>query len=433
MGDPLKLWVVEISLDKIVMIDPVTGKQTDMPVPFDKVTAPHAISGGYDGAIWLTFLFNNVFGRIDPQTGTWDLIQGDTGAGDQFLVHDYALDWKTGVARDFQGRIWFGDMTRNALGSIDFESGGTKLYDAPDYHGRDNWNTLMYGTVITSDRKHVWYTQLNGNFGSFNTGTLKFETEVEMREGAGPRRLAITENDILYVPLFGAGQIVEYDARARRQIAVHDLPDRGAAPYAVTWDPGRQVLWVATANANAIYRFDPKTRAFGVLPVPKKQGYLRMIQVDPKTGLLATSYANMPERAPGPREALVIDPGDGFTKPNNIVARTVVKAGKARAMKVSGSSRRVSAAEMERLSVSNMCVTCHSVTEPRNGPAFSAIAARYAGRQPRSTVEEVLSAKILYGGAGNWGAYPMIAQDHWLNRDQARELAQAILDLEAEK
>ena len=36
-----------------------------------------------------------------------------------------------------------------------------------------------------------------------------------------------------------------------------------------------------------------------------------MLDVDPQTGVLITSYANIVENVHGPRMALIIDPGDG--------------------------------------------------------------------------------------------------------------------------
>jgi streptogramin lyase len=60
-----------------------------------------------------------------------------------------------------------------------------------------------------------------------------------------------------------------------------------------------------------IYRFDPRTKAFGVLPLPREQAFLRMVDIDPKTGVLISSYANIVDIVQGPRMALIIDPGDG--------------------------------------------------------------------------------------------------------------------------
>lgn len=438
-GKPLSLWVVDVASDHLFKIDPETGSYKTLPVPFAGMTAPHSAYTGDDGQIWLTYLFQQLHGKVDPQTDTLSVVQRKTAANDYYVVHDYALNWRNQAQLDKRGQLWFGDVASNALGSTDPRTGETKMYRSPEKAaaGADAGNggndavrlddLYVYGTVMTSDRKHVWYTQLNGRFGEFNTETLKYETLVDVPPGSGPRRLAITEKDILYVPLFGSGQIVEYDARAHRQLAVHDLPDRAAAPYAVTWDPVRQVLWVATSNADAIYRFNPRDRSFGVIPLPRQRAYLRMLQVDPDTGWLATSYGQLPARAPGPRMGLIIDPGDDYPRRGGATAATAAKP--SALLQPAMPERKVTVAELDQISKANQCVSCHSVTEPRIGPPFNAIANRYA-QQPRAVVTEVLAAKILSGGSGNWGVFPMPARERFFSIDEARTLARAILDLD---
>lgn len=70
------------------------------------------------------------------------------------------------------------------------------------------------------------------------------------------------------------------------------------------------MVWIATSNGDVIYRFDPRDKSFGVLPLPRERAFLRMIDVDPESGVLITSYANIVENVQGPRMALIIDPGD---------------------------------------------------------------------------------------------------------------------------
>jgi streptogramin lyase len=163
----------------------------------------------------------------------------------------------------------------------------------------------------------VWYAQLGiGVFGSFNTETLKYETAVLMPDkNAGTRRICMSDGDVLYVTLYNSGQIAEYDTRTQRMIGVYDLPDRASAPYAVTWDPKRKVVWIPTSNSNVIYRFDPRDKSFAVLPLPREGAFLRMLAVDKHTGELITSYANIVEPVHGPRMAVAIDVGDDIYKP----------------------------------------------------------------------------------------------------------------------
>jgi hypothetical protein len=48
-----------------------------------------------------------------------------------------------------------------------------------------------------------------------------------------------------------------------------------------------------------------------VLPLPREQAFLRMVDIDPRTGVLISSYANIVDIVQGPRMAMIIDPGDG--------------------------------------------------------------------------------------------------------------------------
>jgi len=120
----------------------------------------------------------------------------------------------------------------------------------------------------------------------------------------------MSDDGVLYLALYGAGQLAAYDTRALKMVGVYDLPDRASAPYSTTWDPQRKVVWITTSNADAIYRFNPRDRSFAVLPLPRERAFLRSVNIDRQTGALVTSYANIVEHVRGPRMALIIDLGD---------------------------------------------------------------------------------------------------------------------------
>ena len=239
-------------------------------------------------------------------------------------IHDMSFDAEHTLATDKQGRIWFSDIVNNAVGWFDPRTGKTGQFRIPAVPGREG-NEQVYGLSMSPDRRHVWYCQLGiASFGSFNVETLKFEAHVEFNSpDAGPRRMSMSDDGVLYLALYGAGQLAAYDTVAGRMIGIYDLPDRASAPYATTWDPVRRVVWIPTSNGDVIYRFDPRTREFGVLPLPRERGFLRMLHVDRRSGALVTSYANIVEHVRGPRMALLIDPGD---RPTGAVDR---KAGAA--------------------------------------------------------------------------------------------------------
>lgn len=313
LGSPPRLWVADVSTNRMYAIDVATGEQEVHEVPFDGVSGPHSLHRAADGSLWITPFFPSVIARLDPAEESWQTWPTLTNDGHAIGIHDLSFGYEHELLADADGLIWYSDIGNNAVGYFDPDTGEAKIFHAPEIPGRPGSGALLYGLIMTSDRKHIWFSQLGiGSFGSFNIETREFETRVTLpRAESGPRRLTITGDDIMYVPLYGSGQLVEYDTRSRKQLGLYDLPDTGSAPYAVTWDPVRKVVWIATSNADAIYSFDPNDRNFGVIPMPRSGAFLRMIDIDPDSGVLVSSYANIVEFVKGPRMALTVDPGDG--------------------------------------------------------------------------------------------------------------------------
>ncbi len=77
-----------------------------------------------------------------------------------------------------------------------------------------------------------------------------------------------------------------------------------------------------------------------------------------------------------------------------------------------------------RSGIRSACLACHSVDRAGAGPAFAAVAQRYAG-EPQAP--QRLAAKIRAGGSGSWGTLPMPAQPQLAARD-AERLARWVLD-----
>lgn len=311
-GTPPKLWAADVASNKMFAIDIATGEQEIFKVPTELTMGPHSMFRASDGSLWITPFFSAVLAQLDPKDNSWRTWELKNTKGEPVGIHDLSFGYEHELLRDSKGRIWFSDIGNNAVGYIDPATGVIENYRAPEVAGRPGRQAALYGLVMTSDRKHIWYSQQGiGCFGSFNVETLKFEKSVVLPSiHAGPRRLTISDTDIMYVPLYGSGQLIEYDTKAGKQIGIYDLPDTGSAPYSATWDMKRRVVWIPTSNTDVIYRFDPKTKKFSVLPLPRAGAFLRMVDVDPETGVLITSYANIVESVHGPRMALIIDPGD---------------------------------------------------------------------------------------------------------------------------
>jgi streptogramin lyase len=328
-GSPPKLWAADVSSNRVYAIDVATGAQEIHEVPSDLAVGPHTMHRGPDGTIWIAPFFSSVIAQLDPVKKSWRTWPMKNRQGKPVGIHDLSFGYEHVLLTDEHGLVWFSDIGNNAVGYLDPKTGVIENYVAPEITGRPGRQAALYGLVMTKDRKHIWYSQFGiGSFGSFNVETRKFETSVQLPSiHSGPRRLSIDDQDILYVPLYGSGQLIEYDTKAGKQIGIYDLPDRASAPYAVTWDPKRRVVWIPTSNGDVIYKFDPKDKSFSVLPLPRPGAFLRMLVVDPESGVLITSYANIVEHSPGPRMALMIDPGDGAYRRSTANASLTTTAG----------------------------------------------------------------------------------------------------------
>jgi cytochrome c len=75
------------------------------------------------------------------------------------------------------------------------------------------------------------------------------------------------------------------------------------------------------------------------------------------------------------------------------------------------------------LARSKNCVACHHAERRMIGPAYNAIAQRYAND---SAAVRTLSERIVAGGSGSWGPMPMPPQPT-VSPEQAEALARWIL------
>ncbi len=71
------------------------------------------------------------------------------------------------------------------------------------------------------------------------------------------------------------------------------------------------------------------------------------------------------------------------------------------------------------------CLACHSVDKKVVGPAYKAVAAKYAGD---ATAEDKLVKKVKEGGTGVWGKIPMPANPK-VTDAEAHSLVKWILSL----
>lgn len=312
MGTPKQLYVADVASNRIFKVDPDSGYTSVLDIPSDTPMGPHSLHRGGDNTLWIAPFVSSVVARLDVAAETWQTWNMKSLTGQSTGIHDLSTGADHTLLTDKQGNVWFSDISNSAVGYLDPRTGDIEIYKAPTAPGRTGAVSL-YGLVMTADQEHLWFSELGmGALGSFNIATRQFEDFITLEANAGPRRLSIDEKGLMYVPLYGRGQLLVYDTKNTQQVGLYDLPDTASAPYATTWDPVRKVGWIPTSNADAMYKFDPANNSFSVLPMPRTGALLRMVDIDPDTGKLILSYGNIVEQVHGPRMALIIEPGDGL-------------------------------------------------------------------------------------------------------------------------
>lgn len=72
----------------------------------------------------------------------------------------------------------------------------------------------------------------------------------------------------------------------------------------------------------------------------------------------------------------------------------------------------------------NDCLTCHSVNDKINGPAYKDVANKYA--TAGDTIVTHLAKKIIAGGAGVWGEVPMTPHPT-VSQEDAEQMVKYVL------
>jgi streptogramin lyase len=128
LDDPEKIWVADVSANRVIRVDTKTGALRNFEIPSKRVTGPHTLRRGQDGSLWITPLFNGIVSRLDPKTESWTLWPLEPVNGNPSGIHDITVDVNYDVMADKQGRVWYSDIVNNALGWLDPKTGKSGAY-----------------------------------------------------------------------------------------------------------------------------------------------------------------------------------------------------------------------------------------------------------------------------------------------------------------
>ena len=231
---------------------------------------PVDVVSGPDGAVWFTEMAPGKIGRLDLETGsiTEFTIPRDfpPPVGDSLValqnflggffpeISDFSSPFPFDIAK-FGGKIWFGQMGANRIGSIDPYTHVITNYNLPS-------GLILAGVlnVETPEDGGIWFTEIfknqigrfdpvSGDFREFEiptAGSLPFTLH------GGPR----TDRDGVYFVEAIANKIGRVDI-VSGEVTEYPLPRAGSVPADLYADFTLDSVYFAELGGNAIGRLTP--------------------------------------------------------------------------------------------------------------------------------------------------------------------------------
>lgn len=340
-----------------------------------------------------------------------------------------------GGASAMAGPVYYSDLYPDAA------------YKLPQYY---NGKLLIYDWIrkwmlaVTIDEK--------GNY-------ISMEPFLPQLHVVAPMDMQIARDGAIYILAYGTNWFakntdsgiirVEYSEGNRRPIAVASISESvGAAPLKAKlsatgskdFDQGDQLTYSWTIG-------NQKIKGHDVTHTFTKPGiYNVLLTVTDSKGASSTATSQIKVGNQPPKVTITTNVNQSFywdnseldykisisDKEDNPIARDRVKTsfnylpfGKDLASVLSSGNEDVRYAQTRKLYSSLDCKACHTMETRSIGPSLKEIATKYSGNQ---SALSTLADKILKGGSGSWGSYPMPPHPD-LSLDQATEITSYILHL----
>lgn len=280
------LWVIPAGSELCAAEDAVVEiTEWEVPWPASRPRDPWA---GPDGRIWFVGQTGHYVATLDPDSGSFEQIDLEDGAGPHTVIVNEAGAWyagnrvqhiglidpKTrsieriplpgGGARDphtmdftRQGDIWFTAQQANQVGFLDVERRSITLYDIDVPMARP------YGLVVDGNDR-PWLVLFGTNrLATVDPGSGEIEQIVLPREEARPRRIAVTGDGMVWYVDFARGFLGRYDPGSGAIDEWRVPGGEQAGPYAMGADHRGWLWFVETGRTpNRFVGFDPASSTF---------------------------------------------------------------------------------------------------------------------------------------------------------------------------
>ncbi len=291
-----RAFVADYFGNKLYGIDLKTRKTESFDIPVSskpgKPGGAHAIDTTRDGKLWVTFTKSEQVMQFDTETNKFRIYNGFLRDGN---VQYFVLDADRNIYEDAGRNFFVSHFSKEILTRVNRDSGETKIFQTTRTENMDEAAVHLYAAVADS-KGRLWYTETHGNhMGFLDPATGKTWEKPMALAWAGPKRLAIDKNDMLWIPELATGKITLYDTVKETVAGQIELPIKGDYIYAVRRNPFNGDMWANGSGSDSLYRINPVTKVVRVYRMPRLGTFTRTVAFD-KEGSVYTSYASLPNK-----------------------------------------------------------------------------------------------------------------------------------------
>lgn len=244
--------------NKVARFDPRTQIFRDWEMP--RGHQPTSIVIDRSGSIWTTGYGNGTIGRLRPATGMIAEFAVPTGINSGPHTLAISEDGET---------LWFTMQTGDKLGSLDIATGRIAEYEtsgSPSGIALDKAGNVWW--CRSTDNKLGRIEPLSGHI-----------SEIDLGRGSRPRRIAVAADGMLWVTLYGKGQLAKVNPQTMKVVKTYPLPGGNAGPHSVAVDNAGGV-WANELKNDTVVRLDPATEAMQIIRLPSPNNGVRHLAID---------------------------------------------------------------------------------------------------------------------------------------------------------
>lgn len=263
VSGPNRVWFVGQKSHYAATFNPETEEFQRYDLPDS--AGPHTVIADDRGA-WYAGNMSDHIGLIDPESGDIE----------KFVLPGEGRRDSHTMAFTSEGDIWFTAQGANKIGFLDTDSKDITLYDVSTQRARP------YGIVVHNDQP--WATLFGSNkLATFKDGEL---VEIDLpREQARPRRLAVTDDGMVWYVDYAQGYLGRYNPDNGEFKEWRAPAAQQSMPYGMTSDSEGRLWFVETGvRPNRMVGFVPETEEFTEpVAIPSGGGTVRHMYYDDAT------------------------------------------------------------------------------------------------------------------------------------------------------